>query len=87
LDRKAVVQLPRSDRRLSAYVEEGQPARLLAGALGAVERAGLVLGDHPSSLVTGVLICNLVELNSDLVFLREPGSHEPLPTEPCIVDP
>jgi len=46
LDRKAVVQLPRSDRRLSAYVEEGLPARLLAGALGAVERAGLVLGDH-----------------------------------------
>ena len=26
-------------RRLGAYVEEGQPARLLAGALGAVERA------------------------------------------------
>ncbi len=26
-------------RRLSAYVEQGQPARLLAGALGAVERA------------------------------------------------
>ena len=28
-------------RRLSAYVEEGQLARLLAGALGAVERAAL----------------------------------------------
>ena len=26
-------------RRLGAYVERGQPARLLAGALGAVERA------------------------------------------------
>ncbi len=26
-------------RRLSAYVDGGQPARLLAGALGAVERA------------------------------------------------
>jgi hypothetical protein len=26
-------------RRLGAYVEQGQPARLLAGALGAVERA------------------------------------------------
>ncbi len=26
-------------RRLEAYVEQGQPARLLAGALGAVERA------------------------------------------------
>jgi exonuclease VII large subunit len=26
-------------RRLSAYVEQGQPARLLAGAVGAVERA------------------------------------------------
>jgi hypothetical protein len=26
-------------RRLEAYVESGQPARLLAGALGAVERA------------------------------------------------
>ena len=26
-------------RRLSAYVDRGQPARLLAGALGAVERA------------------------------------------------
>ncbi len=26
-------------RRLGAYIEEGQPARLLAGALGAVERA------------------------------------------------
>ena len=25
-------------RRLGAYIEEGQPARLLAGALGAVER-------------------------------------------------
>jgi hypothetical protein len=29
-------------RRLSAYVEEGQLARLLAGALGAVERAAEV---------------------------------------------
>jgi hypothetical protein len=28
-------------RRLGAYVERGQPARLLAGALGAVERAAL----------------------------------------------
>ncbi len=28
-------------RRLGAYVESGQPARLLAGALGAVERAAL----------------------------------------------
>ncbi len=28
-------------RRLGAYVEEGQPARLLAGALGAVERAAM----------------------------------------------
>ncbi len=27
-------------RRLGAYIERGQPARLLAGALGAVERAG-----------------------------------------------
>ena len=26
-------------RRLEAYVDKGQPARLLAGALGAVERA------------------------------------------------
>ncbi len=26
-------------RRLGAYIEQGQPARLLAGALGAVERA------------------------------------------------
>ncbi len=26
-------------RRLDAYIERGQPARLLAGALGAVERA------------------------------------------------
>ncbi len=26
-------------RRLGAYVDRGQPARLLAGALGAVERA------------------------------------------------
>jgi len=26
-------------RRLGAYIKEGQPARLLAGALGAVERA------------------------------------------------
>ncbi len=26
-------------RRLGAYIERGQPARLLAGALGAVERA------------------------------------------------
>ena len=28
-------------RRLGAYVERGQPARLLAGALGAVERAAV----------------------------------------------
>ncbi len=28
-------------RRLSAYVERGQPARLLAGALGSVERAAV----------------------------------------------
>ncbi len=28
-------------RRLEAYVERGQPARLLAGALGAVERAAV----------------------------------------------
>ncbi len=28
-------------RRLEAYVEKGQPARLLAGALGAVERAAV----------------------------------------------
>ena len=28
-------------RRLGAYVERGQPARLLAGALGGVERAAL----------------------------------------------
>ena len=28
-------------RRLGAYIEEGQPARLLAGALGAVERAAV----------------------------------------------
>ncbi len=28
-------------RRLGAYVERGPPARLLAGALGAVERAAL----------------------------------------------
>ncbi len=28
-------------RRLGAYVEQGQPARLLAGALGAVERAAV----------------------------------------------
>ncbi len=28
-------------RRLGAYVDGGQPARLLAGALGAVERAAL----------------------------------------------
>ena len=28
-------------RRLGAYVEGGQPARLLAGALGAVERAAV----------------------------------------------
>ncbi len=28
-------------RRLGAYVDRGQPARLLAGALGAVERAAL----------------------------------------------
>jgi hypothetical protein len=26
-------------RRLGAYIEQGQPAQLLAGALGAVERA------------------------------------------------
>ena len=29
-------------RRLSAYVDKGPPARLLAGALGAVERAAAV---------------------------------------------
>ena len=28
-------------RRLGAYIEQGQPARLLAGALGAVERAAV----------------------------------------------
>ena len=28
-------------RRLGAYIEQGQPARLLAGALSAVERAAL----------------------------------------------
>ncbi len=28
-------------RRLGAYVDGGQPARLLAGALGAVERAAV----------------------------------------------
>ncbi len=28
-------------RRLGSYIEKGQPARLLAGALGAVERAAL----------------------------------------------
>ncbi len=34
-------------RRLGAYVERGQPARLLAGALGAVERAAVeAVGDH-----------------------------------------
>ena len=31
-------------RRLGAYVERGQPARLLAGALGAVERAVVETG-------------------------------------------
>jgi hypothetical protein len=31
-------------RRLGAYVERGQPARLLAGALGAVERAVTAAG-------------------------------------------
>ena len=31
-------------RRLDAYVERGQPARLLAGALGAVERAVTAAG-------------------------------------------
>jgi len=29
-------------RRLGAYIEQGQPARLLAGALGAVERAAVM---------------------------------------------
>ncbi len=28
-------------RRLGAYIEQGQPARLLAGALGIVERAAV----------------------------------------------
>jgi hypothetical protein len=28
-------------RRLGAYIEKGQPARLLAGALGVVERAAV----------------------------------------------
>jgi hypothetical protein len=31
-------------RRLGAYIERGQPARLLAGALGAVERAVATAG-------------------------------------------
>ena len=31
-------------RRLGAYIERGQPARLLAGALEAVERAAVEVG-------------------------------------------
>ena len=31
-------------RRLSGYVDRGQPARLLAGALGGVERAAVEVG-------------------------------------------
>ncbi len=36
-------------RRLGAYVEQGQPARLLAGALGAVERAAVDTGQRSRS--------------------------------------
>jgi hypothetical protein len=36
-------------RRLGAYIEQGQPARLLAGALGAVERAAVVAGPRSRS--------------------------------------
>ena len=35
-------------RRLGAYVESGQPARLLAGALGAVERVAVEAGQLPA---------------------------------------
>ena len=35
-------------RRLEAYVERGQPARLLAGALGIVERAAVETGRRPA---------------------------------------
>ncbi len=35
-------------RRLGAYIEQGQPARLLAGALGAVERAAAEAGQLPA---------------------------------------
>ncbi len=38
-------------RRLGAYVEQGQPARLLAGALGAVERGR---GHAPGAPVAAV---------------------------------
>ncbi len=38
-------------RRLGAYVERGQPARLLAGALGAVERAVTAAGYRPETAV------------------------------------
>ncbi len=35
-------------RRLSGYVDRGQPARLLAGALSAVERAAVEAGQLPA---------------------------------------
>ena len=49
-------------RRLEAYVERGQPARLLAGALSAVERAAVEVG-----------LSRLVQL-SPLELYREFGS-------------
>ncbi len=43
-------------RRLGAYVEGGQPARLLAGALGAVERATVEAGGAEIGSVSAVMI-------------------------------
>ncbi len=44
-------------RRLGAYIEQGQPARLLAGALSAVERAVAETADD--SVQGGLLIAIL----------------------------